>query len=123
MSNSLSCVALSSEEHGVGASGGTHGQLIESKNFSSSLKNSSLGSLSDVQSNNSQVGGNLDETLVVSQAIFPAAVLFIMAAETALRETGGRLVWDMKRRFRMTLLKGASVRRARKRYSLMIMLR
>lgn len=56
-------------------------------------------------------------------AIFPAAVLFIIAAETALRETGGRLVRDMKRRFKMTLLNDASVRRARKRYSLMIMLR
>lgn len=67
VSNSLPCIALSSEEHGVGTGGGTHGQLIESKHFTSSLNNSSLGSLGDVQGSNGQICGNLDQAFIVSQ--------------------------------------------------------
>lgn len=59
----------------------------------------------------------LSSVTVPTTTIVLSSPAFLILRAIRESETGGRLTRDMKRRFRITLLKGASVRRARNLYN------
>lgn len=57
-------------------------------------------------------------TVPTTTMVLSAAPFWLNTRPTLLRETGGLLILDKNKDFKMTLLNGASVRRAKKEYNL-----
>lgn len=135
MLDSLARVALATEEDGVGAGGGTEGELVEGDSLTAGSDNAGTGSVREAEGGNRKLG-DLDEALVVKdRADNDNGLRVVGVRATGLldnaRDRNGRTV-DLarqprpillialhtlliKRRLRTTLLKRDSVRRARKR--------
>ena len=135
----LTGVLGTTEEESVGAGGEAGGDLVHGEDLTASLLNASTGRSSDTKSGDGELG-ELQQTVVVSDGAddndglalvllggvlvggsrdnlgqadrysFVSSSVAFEAVEIALR---GRLILDIMRRRRTTLLKGASVRPGR----------